>query len=198
MNNLVDHIKANTATRLDEGIGQNIAAGILAAGLVAGNPSVALAQKPVDNRVQLTNAEMDIDREKLLRAIKKVESSDGVDKRDRYEAGVEKQLRKRLQQLHKNTREAIQKYGFKRVATSYGPWQILASTAYDLGFKGAPEDLRDEKVSKPLVEDLIHNIIFSKRTSKLEDVVSAYNAGLGGIGKNPGYVNKVLGHYGKI
>lgn len=177
--------------QIEEGWGKNLAAGALAAGLVLSPLMVGQA----DAKTKITTQEQQIDIGKLLNAIKQVESSGGVDKRDRYESGVEKQLINRYDQLKTNTKKAIDEYGYKRVATSYGSWQILASTAYDLGHTGTPEDLRKEEISKPLVEKLIRNLINSTRTNKIEDVISAYNAGLGGVGTNPNYIDKVLKYY---
>ena len=190
---------------LMEGFGKNLAlAGVLTAGaMIGGVPQVDAAQhqhasqniKHKDTRVDVTNAEISIDRNKLLQAIKQVESSNGIDKKDRYESGVEKQLRDRFSKLGKNTQSAIKQYGFKRVATSYGPYQILASTAYDLGYEGTPEGLRDETINKAVVSGLLSTLIGSKKTQKVEDVISAYNAGLGRIGTNLDYINKVMKLY---
>lgn len=170
-----------------------LATAAMAGALVTGTPH--LSQAANQPKYNITQAEEKIDLEKLLHAIKQVESSGGIDKRDRYESGVDKQLRNRFDRLGNNIKQALKKYGFRRVATSYGPYQILASTAYDLGFTGAPEDLRDENLSKQYVLKLISNNINSPRTSKVEDVISAYNAGLGRIGTNPQYVRKVMKFY---
>lgn len=169
-----------------------VAAGITAASLSMANPSLADA-KPL---VNVTQAEQKINVEKLMNAIKHVESSGGVNKASRYEKGVEEQLRKRFDKLGQNVKEAIKNYGYKAVASSYGPWQILASTAYDLGYKGAPADLSNENVSKDIVLKYVQKLINSSRTKDVQDVVSAYNAGLGGIHSNPDYVKKVMRFYG--
>ena len=180
---------------LDEGFGKNLATGLLATSLALGAPAVALAKKPP---VKITQAEKNIDQERLLAAIRKKESSDGKDKRDRYEPGVASDLRDRFDVLYKRTQNAIKKHGVKRVATSYGPYQVIAATAYDLGFTGEPEELRAQDLSKEYAEKYIKWLIKSTKTSNIRDVVSAYNAGLGGIGSNPKYINDVLGHYNRI
>lgn len=179
------------ALQMDEGWKEQLAAGVIATSLALGTPTAADAS----NKPRVTNQEADIDLNKLLKAIKQIESSGGVDKRDRYEAGVEKQLRDRFDKLRTSTKEAIKKYGYNKVATSYGPYQIMASTAYDLGFKGSPEELRDEKVSEYWVKELLGDLIQSRKTNNIKDIISAYNAGLGRIGSNPDYVNKVMKYY---
>lgn len=174
---------------------ENLALGAAAVGLATGIGAPQQAQAKQIHQPSVTQAEEKIDIEKLLFAIKQVESSGGQDTRDRYEPGVAKQLGDRFSKLKPGVQNALKKYGYKRVASSYGPYQILASTAYDLGFDGAPEDLRDEVLSQQYVMKLIQTNVNSSRTRDLPDVVSAYNAGLGRIGKNPGYVNKVMGFY---
>jgi len=181
----------DTLGELDEGIGKTLAGAAIAGSMLLGAPQGVQAKQPV----HITQQEQKIDIEKLLHAIKQVESSGGVDKRDRYEAGVDRQLHNRYNKLNTNTKNAIDAYGFKRVASSYGPYQIMASTAYDLGFNKEPEALRDENLSKQYVQALLNQIINSKRTNNIQDVVSAYNAGLGGVGTNPDYIQKVLKFY---
>jgi hypothetical protein len=136
-----------------------------------------------------------IDIDKLVDAIKSVESSGGRDTRTRYEPGVERQLRQRFNHLKPVVQAAIKRFGFKRMATSYGSHQLLASTAFDIGFQGDPEGLAEEETNTFFCKKLLETFIHSSKTQTLEDVISAYNAGLGRIGKNPDYVKKVMNYY---
>lgn len=204
MDKLVDYIKSSHAQpilvgnsqKLNEGWKEIAASAAIIPALVASSPSDALAAKH-KSTISITNAEKQIDRNRLLDALMHVESSGGINKEDRYERGVEKNLRFRFNKLHNNLKSAIKKYGFKKVSTSYGPWQILASTAYDLGFTGNPEDLRNKEVSSIFVNKYISVLISSNKTKTIRDVISAYNAGLGKIGTNNNYVEKVLSFYNK-
>lgn len=176
---------------VNEGMGKAIAGAAVAGSLLFGTPQPAQAKPPV----HVTQKEQKIDLEKLLHAIKQVESSGGIDKRDRYEARIERLIRNRWNKISPYLRQAVQQYGFRRMSSSYGPYQIIASTAYEMGYRGIPEDLRNENVSKPYVIKYLNQIIKSNKTSDVEDVISAYNAGIGGVGINPGYVRKVLKFY---
>jgi hypothetical protein len=181
-----------TQNNLDELNWRKAAGGALLAASLLGVPNIAQAARPV----KVTQAEAQIDINKLLDAIKQVESSGGKDTRTRHEPGVEKQLIKRYDVLNPNTASAIDKYGYSAIATSYGPYQMLASTAFDLGYEGTLEDLKKEEVSRELAKKYTQKLIKSSRTKKVEDVISAYNAGLGRIGTNPGYIDKVIKYYG--
>ena len=169
-------------------------AGLTAASLALGNPSSAFAGT---NKSMVTQAEHSIDLNKLLHAIKQVESSGGRDTRTRYEPGFENLLRKRYHTYAGGLRDAINKYGFKAVATSYGPYQVMAATAYELGFSGQPDELSEEQVSRLYAEKYLRKLMNSNKTKNVQDIISAYNAGLGGIGSNPEYLSKVLNYYNR-
>ena len=171
---------------------QAVAGALVGATALTGPISQVAAKEPISVQAQ-SDKKIDID--KLLYALKQVESSGGVDKQNRYELGVEKYLRKTFTKQDKRVKDAIDKYGFKSVASSYGPYQILASTAYWMGFTGAPNDLKREDVSKQYVTKYINWLINRPQTKTIQDVISAYNAGLGGIGTNSSYINKVLKYY---
>lgn len=181
--------------QLTEADWKQLAAGAAIAGtLLTGVPNAdAKSIKPQHHHV--SQVEKQINLEKLMAAIKQVESSGGLNKNSRYEIGIKNSLLKRYNVLNLNVKNAIDKYGVEAVATSYGPWQILASTAYDLGYVGSPIDLSNENVSKKWAIKYINNIINSSKTNNVQDVISAYNAGLGNIGHNPEYIQKVLKYY---
>lgn len=187
MQKLVEHV-------IDEINARQLAGLALAGTLAVGQPSVAGAMN--FNPSQYSDVvKQNIDIEKLLNATKSVESSGGKDLRPRHEPGVEKQLRNRFNKLKPHVQDAIKRYGFKRMATSYGPYQVLASTAFDMGFNGDPEGVGEPVTSENLARQLFQTFIHSSKTHTLEDVISAYNAGLGRIGKNPDYVRKVMNYY---
>jgi hypothetical protein len=143
----------------------------------------------------ITLAERGINTQKLLDAVKLVESNGGKDTEPRFEYSVYRKLRRDYNILRPHIQEAIQKYGFKKLATSYGPYQVLGSTAVFLGFEGDPRELMQESVCKEWASRYVRYLISSDKTHSLTDVVSAYNAGLGGIGKNPDYTNRILECY---
>lgn len=58
-------------------------------------------------------------------------------------------------------------------ASSWGTWQMMLSTARDLGFTGEPTELMDEAVLAPLV---VRYIVRSQALTLL-DVADAYNSG---------------------
>ena len=171
---------------------QALGTAVVAGSLMFGNNMVANA----DAKPTIVQQKVQIDMPKLLHALKQVESSGGTDKRDRYEPKFEeKYLIDNDSNLGSRTKAAIAKYGTKQVATSYGPYQIMAATAYDRGFAGKPEDLRNESTCKTYAEKYINWLLNRPKVKTLEDVISAYNAGAGGVGTNPDYVSKVMKHY---
>ena len=171
------------------------------AGSLALAGTLALAQPNVAGAMNLNPfqcsdvVKQDININKLLSAIKNVESTNGKNTKTRYEPKVERHLRNKFNTLKPAVQEAIKRFGFKRMATSYGPYQILASTAFDIGFQGDPEGLAEEDTNTFFCKKLLGTFIKNHRTHTLEDVISAYNAGLGRIGKNPDYVKKVTNYY---
>lgn len=173
---------------------KNAAAGALIGAAALTSP-LAVGTANAGPATTINQAEKDIDTTKLLQAIRHVESSNGMNTGTRYEAGVEKYLKNTYNNQDKRVQDAINKYGYKAVATSYGPYQVLASTAYWLGFNGNIEDLKSENVSKEYAQKYLNWIIKRPKTKTLGDVISAYNAGVGGIGTNQNYVNKVMKYY---
>ena len=170
---------------------QAVGTGLVAASLLTGMPQQAAAKQSVS----ITQEEKGINIENLLHAFKQVESSGGRDTRTRYEAGIEKQLRRDYAKLHTRTKKAIDTYGYKAMATSYGPYQMIGATAYDMGHTGTLEDLKTESVCKEMARKYIIWLMNRAKTTNVKDVISGYNAGIGGIGSNPAYINKVLKHY---
>lgn len=73
---------------------------------------------------------------------------------------------------------------------SYGLFQIMGSVARELGFSDMLPELLDPYVN---IKVGLHKIKqLADRLKDIEAYVSAYNAGIGGVGTNPEYVKKVL------
>lgn len=126
----------------------------------------------------------------IAKAISSVESSGGKNITPRYEAGFYERYLKNNPEFQ----DAIKEFGKEEVSSSYGMYQIMYPTAVQYGYKGTPQDL-----AKPSVNDKWFEIIFDsllKKTGNLRDTISAYNAGTGGIGTNPEYVEKVINQLG--
>ena len=64
------------------------------------------------------------------------------------------------------------KYG-EASACSYGSWQMMFSTAVDLGFEGMPTQLQDDSVLAPLVT----RYFLHQQPGTLENAADAYNSG---------------------
>ncbi len=88
------------------------------------------------------------------------------------------------------------RYGARAVASSYGPWQIMYLTAYEMGYRGKPEDLGKAEVSLPYVLKYL-DFLRKKLGQNDRAVISAYNAGPGGVGTNPAYTAKVIAYLKK-
>ena len=130
---------------------------------------------------------------KLLYALHMKESSG----RDKLKPTLEKSIYQNIDSIarqDKRVAEGMRKYGKYAISCSYGPWQTTYINAVTLGFNGNPEDLSDPKISF---------VYFSKYLEKLDKkfdgnvakIISAYNAGPGNVGKNPGYVKSAMKFY---
>ena len=83
------------------------------------------------------------------------------------------------------------RYGARAVSSSYGPWQIMYLTAYDLGYRGKPEELADAATSLPYVLKYL-DFLRQKLGDNDRAIISAYNAGPAGVGTNPTYTSRVI------
>lgn len=115
------------------------------------------------------------------------QESDYNEKAMRYEANwkyivTDKKLVKELR-ITLATELQLQKF-------SYGMFQIMGSVARELGFKGMLTDLLDPIVNVTYGVRKIR--LLAEKHPTIEEYVSAYNAGEGGIGTNPDYVKSVL------
>lgn len=78
---------------------------------------------------------------------------------------------------------------------SWGPFQIMAIRALELGYDGHPADLHDPKVSGPFVIAHINKAI-SDGAKTWEDVLDAYNTGSFRVGEPPkDYIAKFWVNY---
>lgn len=149
--------------------------------------SFAPVQIQTAPRIQIRSGDI-----KLLWALNLQEASGRAKIRSRYEPG----FYRRYVRGNKKYAALEARYGARAVSSSYGPWQIMYLTAYEMGYRGEPEALSDARVSLPYV---IKYIDFLRKKLKGDEraVISAYNAGPGGVGTNPGYTRKVLSHLAK-
>lgn len=88
------------------------------------------------------------------------------------------------------------KFGMEAISSSYGPWQIMYTTAVEMGYRGSPKELAKASVSLPYVLRYIEKLK-GYFDGNVQQVLSAYNAGPGGVGTNPIYTNKVMSYYQK-
>ena len=127
---------------------------------------------------------------KILWALNMVEASGKPKAKSRFEPNFYNKYLKGK----KNWMEMEKKFGREAISSSYGPWQIMFPTAVEMGYKGRPEDLHDPKVSLPYVQKYLTKIQ-DKHGSDPKKVLSAYNAGIGGVGSNPDYTEKAFRFY---
>ncbi|MFT5207392.1 MAG: hypothetical protein ACI9CF_001144 [Candidatus Omnitrophota bacterium] len=127
------------------------------------------------------------DEARVLWALNQQEASGRQHVRPRHEPGFYRRY------LKDNSlfKAAEDKYGAQAISSSYGPWQIMYTTAVQYGYSGAPEDLSHPATSLPFVLKYIRRLE-SRFDQNLENVISAYNAGPGGVGTNPYYTTRVL------
>lgn len=85
-----------------------------------------------------------------------------------YLGRPKKEYGEQLRQLYKH-------YG-AMMACSWGPFQIMAIGAFELGYVGNPAALADAKISMPFVIRKLNRII-SSGTTRIEEILSAYNTG---------------------
>src|SRR3990167_1220429 len=127
---------------------------------------------------------------KLLWALNMVEGSGQQKVKPRHEPNFYNKYLKGK----KEWAEHEKKYGAQAISSSYGPWQIMYPTAVQYGYKGTPSALADPKVSLPFVQKVASKLS-KKFSGDIEKVFSAYNAGEGGVGSNPEYVEKAMENY---
>ena len=127
---------------------------------------------------------------KLLWALNMVEGSGQKKVKSRHEPNFYNKYLKGK----KEWADAEKRYGAQAISSSYGPWQIMYSTAVQYGYKGTPTALSDPKVSLPYVQKVAGKLN-KKYSGNLEKVFSAYNAGEGRVGTNPEYIKKAMDHY---
>lgn len=129
---------------------------------------------------------------KILWALNQQEASGRSEVQSRYEPNFYRLY------LQNNAlfKAAEMKYGSKAISSSYGPWQIMYTTAVEMGYRGDPSALAKASVSLPYVLRYIEKL---KRRfdGDIQKVISAYNAGPGGVGTNPKYTSRVMSFYQK-
>ena len=121
----------------------------------------------------------------IAEGVKQQESSGGTNATRRFEPGfLKRYLSKKLEPEF----EALSaKHGRDAMATSYWPFQIMGRTAYELGFRGSPEELENPETNRQYFEKK-----FTKDYQRTQDIKKAllrYNGG-----GNPQYPDQVLQH----
>ena len=103
-----------------------------------------------------------------------MESSGGKNLKPRYEPGYERRyLSKPLEPEWEAARKL---YGNVPTASSWGPAQFMYRTAWELGYRGAPEGLNDPEVSRMLFQKKF-NRDYQKTGNSLEKALLRYNGG---------------------
>lgn len=81
---------------------------------------------------------------------------------------------------------------------SWGPWQIMAIKAHELGYEGHPSELHDGRISGPYVVMNLNKIVRDGAES-MEHVLDAYNTGSFRVGEPPKeYIAKFWNCYGQV
>jgi len=123
----------------------------------------------------------------LLWALNQQEASGRQFVRARHEPRFYEKYLKANQQYEK----AGDDFGVHAISSSYGPWQIMYSTAVQMGYEGPPQGLSHAFVSLPYVLKYLRRL-HKEFNGDIKKIVSAYNAGPGGVGTNPRYTKRVL------
>ena len=124
----------------------------------------------------------------IAKAVAMVESSGGTNSVPRYEPGFQKIYGKKYEtelfpELFANM---LSRYGQEKVYASYGRHQIMWPVAVELGFRGTPEELADEKTNRFYFEKKF-NRDWKGSGGNLTGAFLRYNGG-----GNPDYPNKVI------
>ena len=94
-----------------------------------------------------------------------------------------------------HVRRLYQRFG-KAAAASWGPWQILFVTAWELGYRGNPQDLASPEVSLPWVIKYLNDRVLCWGGVTLEELADAYNSGSFMDSYEPkSYIHKFLQAY---
>ena len=124
---------------------------------------------------------------KLLWALNRQEASGKARIQSRYEPNFYRRyIKGKKKYAHLEAR-----YGARAIASSYGPWQIMYLTAHEMGYRGRPEELANAETSLPYVVKYL-DFLRKKLNNNDRAVISAYNAGPGGVGTNPAYTSRVI------
>ncbi|MBF0254429.1 MAG: lytic transglycosylase domain-containing protein [Candidatus Omnitrophica bacterium] len=105
----------------------------------------------------------------------------------RYEAGFYRRYLRNNPEFAQDEK----RWGRVAISSSYGPWQIMYATAKQFGYRGDPRNLSHAFVSLPYVVRYLR-YLSGKFDGRVDRIVSAYNAGPGGVGSNPRYTRNVL------
>jgi hypothetical protein len=143
--------------------------------------------KPKNNPKIETQPKTSFDINKILKTIKMMESSGGINSKPRFEPGFLERYRNTdiMQYL-------ISKYGEKNAASSFGPYQIMLLKSHEMGFPFSPEELSDPANNEMVAKKIVESYIAKKLD--LKNIFKRYN---GGGEKAERYAEKAMAHYNK-
>lgn len=135
-----------------------------------------------------------LSRERLLAALAMVESSGGRDLRFRFERSFyrggayfdrDPNMQERMNRWEAGVQDATRDCAAKLTACSFGPWQILYTTAAELGFDRAPWELADPRTNAYFAVRLINRRIIPRlpeeallgEESAVKGIADGYNSG---------------------
>jgi hypothetical protein len=119
----------------------------------------------------LTHDGQPVDGSRFLWALASIESSYGA-QRDFARIEPAYQPKGEMYRQSSTVQALWRQYG-ALAACSFGTWQMMATTAHDLGFTGHPCELQTDAILAPLVVRYLQR---SKATT-LRDALDAYNSG---------------------
>ncbi len=143
--------------------------------------------KPSLNKKLTENKNQNFDINKILKTIKFMESSGGINSKPRFEPDFLERYRNTdiMQYL-------ISKYGEKDAASSFGPYQIMLLKSHEMGFPFSPKELSDPANNEMVAKKIVESYIAKKLD--LKNIFKRYN---GGGDKAERYAEKAMAHYNK-
>lgn len=129
----------------------------------------------------------------IAKAIATEESASGTNITPRHEKGYFEKIKvwnKKDPNKIQFWQNLYDKYG-EDMEKSYGIYQVMYPTAVDYGFTGAPQELANPETNRKYFNVIFADLL-KKNNNNIINAISAYNAGMGGIGTNPGYIKRVM------
>jgi len=138
---------------------------------------------------------INVDPEILLKAIACVESNYGKNTKPLFEKSYYKGGY--YYKKSKQVRDLVKRFG-RAAAKSYSSWQILFVVAWELGFRGTPEELDNDEIAIIYVIKFLNNRVLKYNPKSIDDIFDGYNSGTYKDDVVPhGYINKAKAAYKK-